>query len=211
MRNPFRRRPPVPPLSPEQVAKAAGLLPVREHALTPLEQQRAAFRASLVPATAENVAAALAPTWLESEEMRARERADREAREQREAERLRSTRIRYEIDLTAEQWLLLVKHGYEPLRNGVCELEGVEIDGHEPSDLDPFGGCMHCGRQDIYGTGEDGRPIRFDDDPEGAAFVACPTCGQPMRTCGDPAEGDGCGLDRCYQCQPAGTQPCDHK
>jgi hypothetical protein len=56
---------------------------------------------------------------------------------------------------------------YMPLRNGVCELEGVEIDGHEPSDLDPLGGCMWCGRQDIYGDGDDGQPLRFDNPGTG--------------------------------------------
>lgn len=168
---------------------------VHEAGSSPLEQQRAEIRASLAPATLENVLAAFAPARLSVEEMEARERADREAREQREQERLRRTRIRYEINLTAEQWLLLVKHGhdpllppngmrstephvvlhglligyvdgrpvYEPLRRGVCELEGVEIDGHEPSDLDPFGGCMHCGKQEIYGDDDDGRLIRYDE------------------------------------------------
>lgn len=184
MRNPFRRPPAEPPL-------------------TPLEQARIDFHARLVPATVENVTAALAPTRPDPEDMRARELAEREAREQRELERLRTTRIRYEIDLTAEQWLLLSKHGYdptlpangtrnrgpgvvhaqligrvedpaalyagatkpvyEPLRNGVCELEGVEIDGHEASDLDPFGGCMHCGKQEICGLDDFGRPIRYDN------------------------------------------------
>jgi hypothetical protein len=30
------------------------------------------------------------------------------------------------------------------LRNRVCTLDGVEIDGHEGSDLDPGGECLHC-------------------------------------------------------------------
>lgn len=42
------------------------------------------------------------------------------------------------------------------LRNRVCYLDGIEIDGHEPSDLDPNGGCIHCG---------DAEPPREDDDP----------------------------------------------
>lgn len=33
------------------------------------------------------------------------------------------------------------------LRNRVCQLDGVEVDGHVPSDLDPGGGCMHCGAE----------------------------------------------------------------
>lgn len=63
---------------------------------------------------------------------------------------------------------LLAKHGYDPdampcgttyrpatstyrniqgvlLRSYVCELEGVQIDGHEGSDLDPGStACIHC-------------------------------------------------------------------
>lgn len=31
------------------------------------------------------------------------------------------------------------------LRNRVCQLDGIEVDGHAPSDLDPGGGCLHCG------------------------------------------------------------------
>jgi len=31
------------------------------------------------------------------------------------------------------------------LRNWVCELDGIEIDGHEGSDLDPVStACIHC-------------------------------------------------------------------
>jgi hypothetical protein len=30
------------------------------------------------------------------------------------------------------------------LRNRVCYLDGIKIDGHEGSDLDPEGGCIHC-------------------------------------------------------------------
>lgn len=84
--------------------------------------------------------------------------------------------IHYTIDLTTEAWVALVRHGYDPslpprgvagpprgiegrviawdggkpiclpLRNRVCELDGVEVDGHESSDLDPHGDCIHCGR-----------------------------------------------------------------
>jgi hypothetical protein len=35
--------------------------------------------------------------------------------------------------------------GWPYLRNRVCYLDGVEIDGHEASDLDPLGSCIHCG------------------------------------------------------------------
>jgi hypothetical protein len=31
------------------------------------------------------------------------------------------------------------------LRNRVCQLDGIEVDGHAPSELDPGGGCMYCG------------------------------------------------------------------
>jgi hypothetical protein len=66
-----------------------------------------------------------------------------------------------------EAWHALARHGYDPdlpargvtgppaetitntvtgvtLRNRVCFLDGIEIDGHEVSDLDPNGGCIHC-------------------------------------------------------------------
>lgn len=86
------------------------------------------------------------------------------------------TRVRYWIDLSPEAWIALERHGYDPLlpprgvagppgrlkgtvcgwvdgepvylplRNRVCELGGIEIDGHETSDLDPGGSCIHCGR-----------------------------------------------------------------
>lgn len=68
--------------------------------------------------------------------------------------------------VTPEQREALVRHGYDPdlpprgvsgppgtiegahgvlLRNRVCELDGVEIDGHEGSDLDPGStSCIHC-------------------------------------------------------------------
>lgn len=70
--------------------------------------------------------------------------------------------------LSEEQKAALRRHGYNPdhvpsgasgppgppyksleglwLRHKVCELDGILIDGHEPSDLDPLGGCMHCGK-----------------------------------------------------------------
>lgn len=78
----------------------------------------------------------------------------------------------------AEREALLAKHGYPPdalprgvtgepgfsfvnrqgikLRNWVCVLEGVVMDGHEGSDLDPGGGCIMCQREwdDIYGDQE---------------------------------------------------------
>lgn len=79
-----------------------------------------------------------------------------------DADRLRSDGL-----FTDQQKRLLAKHGYEPaalprgvtgrpevtfrtrdgilLRNRVCELEGVIIDGHERSDLDPAStSCIHC-------------------------------------------------------------------
>lgn len=39
------------------------------------------------------------------------------------------------------------------LRNRICELDGILIDGHEASDLDPGGGCLHCDKEwsEIYG------------------------------------------------------------
>lgn len=77
-------------------------------------------------------------------------------------------------ELTAEQRELLIKHGYDPnaaaagiavnvrrgqkpdtwrgaynvlLRHRVCELDGILIDGHEGSDLDPGDPtCIHCGK-----------------------------------------------------------------
>ena len=83
-------------------------------------------------------------------------------------------RIRYTIDLSPEAWDALQRHGYDPrlpprgvagppgdvgtfvacvdgrdvrfpLRNRVCELDGIEVDGHEGSDLDPTStACIHC-------------------------------------------------------------------
>lgn len=72
-------------------------------------------------------------------------------------------------ELTAEQREALTRHGYDAdlpsrgvsgppgtitvrgddgdlrLRNRVCVLDGVEIDGHEGSDLDPGStSCIHC-------------------------------------------------------------------
>ena len=69
--------------------------------------------------------------------------------------------------LTEEQRAALVRHGYDSdlpprgvigppeqvtvaldgtrIRNRVCYLDGVEIDGHEGSDLDPAStACIHC-------------------------------------------------------------------
>jgi hypothetical protein len=68
--------------------------------------------------------------------------------------------------MNAEQRAALARHGYDPdlpargvsgppgtirgangvlLRNHVCELDGIEIDGHEGSDLDPGStSCIHC-------------------------------------------------------------------
>jgi hypothetical protein len=67
----------------------------------------------------------------------------------------------------------LVRHGYDPdarpsgaigdppatwrgwndvlLRQHVCELDGIEIDGHVDSDLDPGGGCMYCLHVEVWG------------------------------------------------------------
>ena len=84
-------------------------------------------------------------------------------------------KVTYTIHLTPEAWLALKRHGYNPalpprgvsgppgelggyriknvdgepfyfpLRNHVCELDGVEVDGHERSDLDPSStSCIHC-------------------------------------------------------------------
>ena len=74
-----------------------------------------------------------------------------------------------------EQLGALKRHGYNPLavpcgtrydkpedvyvnsggimlRGRVCRLDGINIDGHEASDLWPADGCIHCGRDwaDIY-------------------------------------------------------------
>jgi hypothetical protein len=69
--------------------------------------------------------------------------------------------------LTEDQRAALARHGYDPdlpprgvtgppdevtngahgirLRNRVCELDGIEIDGHAGSDLDPGStSCIHC-------------------------------------------------------------------
>lgn len=70
-------------------------------------------------------------------------------------------------------------------RERICELDGVEIDGHEASDLDPWGGCIHCGKEEIYGDDHlddecsdcqqgdgvhrPGCPALGDDDPEADA------------------------------------------
>lgn len=71
------------------------------------------------------------------------------------------------LRITPEAMEALRRHGYAPgiaprgvggdtsvfisgdiyLRNRVCALDGVEVDGHEGSDLDPNGGCMHCGKE----------------------------------------------------------------
>lgn len=69
-------------------------------------------------------------------------------------------------ELTTEQRDALRRHGYDPdlpprgisgppdvihtirgdLRNHVCALDGIEIDGHESSDLDPRDDvCIQCG------------------------------------------------------------------
>lgn len=94
-------------------------------------------------------------------------------------------RIRYTIDLSPEAWMALERHGYDPtlpprgvtgppgrikgvnyftddgvvympLRNRVCQLDGIEVDGHEGSDLDNGGECIHCGR-DLF---------EFDDEDD---------------------------------------------
>jgi hypothetical protein len=71
--------------------------------------------------------------------------------------------------LSEEQKDALRRHGYNPdhvpcgasgppdrsyksidgvwLRYRVCELDGIEIEGHAPSDLDPLGPCLHCGKE----------------------------------------------------------------
>jgi hypothetical protein len=73
--------------------------------------------------------------------------------------------------LSDEQKGALRRHGYNPdypprgnvgrpdsnyqgadgvwLRPRVCYLDGIEIDGHEASDLDPLGSCIHC-RVDLF-------------------------------------------------------------
>jgi hypothetical protein len=71
--------------------------------------------------------------------------------------------------LSDEQTDALRRHGYNPdypprgsggaadsnyktldggwTRPRVCFLDGIEIEGHEPSDLDPLGPCIHCGEE----------------------------------------------------------------
>lgn len=71
--------------------------------------------------------------------------------------------------LNQKQREALSRHGYDPdalpsgisggaprtwrgyndvlLRQHVCDLDGIEIDGHEGSDLDLGGGCMHCRKE----------------------------------------------------------------
>jgi hypothetical protein len=87
-------------------------------------------------------------------------------------------RVYYTVDLSPEAWVALKRHGYNPalpprgvsgppgefggftmgfvggepfrfpMRNRVCELDGVAVDGHEGSDLDPGStSCIHCGYQ----------------------------------------------------------------
>lgn len=51
-------------------------------------------------------------------------------------------RVSYAKEPIGRSW-----HGWPYLRNHVCELDGVEIDGHEMSDLDAIGPgsqCLHC-------------------------------------------------------------------
>jgi hypothetical protein len=153
---------------------------------------RAAIATGLVPATPATVAAALYPPPLPAEDLDRIRAAERERRALAELDRMRTERVRYTIDYTREQWLVLVRHGIDPTRplyveggltvvgtvppaqgkgfrvvdvprrDRVCELDGVEIDGHEVSDLDPCGGCLYCGKEDIYGVILDDP----DDDPE---------------------------------------------
>lgn len=89
--------------------------------------------------------------------------------------------ITYTIDLSPEAWVALERHGYDPLlpprgvagppgridgafmgrvgdrrvhiplRNRVCFLDGIEVDGHEGSDLDPNStACIHCDYEGPY-------------------------------------------------------------
>ena len=85
--------------------------------------------------------------------------------------------LQEQADLTPGQREALIRHGYDAdalacgttyrpptrtwpltveldkylpgtmLRSHVCMLDGVLIDGHEGSDLDPGGGCIHCRRE----------------------------------------------------------------
>jgi hypothetical protein len=58
------------------------------------------------------------------------------------------------------------------LRNRVCQLDGIEVDGHAPSDLDPGGGCLYCGAD-----------LGADDDRHGcdASFVTAVSFPRPWR------------------------------
>jgi hypothetical protein len=89
-----------------------------------------------------------------------------------------SERVRYTVDLSPEAWVALQRHGYNPalpprgvsgppgelggftmglvggepfrfpMRNWVCALDGIEVDGHEGSDLDSGStSCIYCGYQ----------------------------------------------------------------
>jgi hypothetical protein len=51
-------------------------------------------------------------------------------------------RVSYQTEPLGEGW-----PGWPYLRNHVCELDGIQIDGHEMGDLDPVGPgstCLHC-------------------------------------------------------------------
>jgi hypothetical protein len=49
--------------------------------------------------------------------------------------------------VTGDPSLSFINHEGILLRNRVCYLDGIRIDGHEGSDLDPGGGCMHCSNE----------------------------------------------------------------
>jgi hypothetical protein len=175
---------PVDPLSAARDEIATGLVPAT----------RETVGAALYP-----------PPALPEEDLARIHQGDRERRALAELDRMRTEHVRYVIDYTREQWLTLVRHGIDPThplyvdggltvvgtvppaqgngflvvdvprRKRVCELDGVEIDGHAPSDLDPCGGCLYCGKEDIYGDedylAED--PEEREPDP---LSVECPTC-----------------------------------
>jgi hypothetical protein len=141
-------------------------------------------------------AALYSPPALPEEDLARIRQGERERRALAELDRMRTERVHYVIDWTREQWLALVRHGIDPThplhvdggltvvgtvppaqgngfrvvdvprRKRVCELDGVEIDGHEVSDLDPHGGCLYCGKEDIYGDDD----YYLDDDPEERAL-----------------------------------------
>lgn len=73
-----------------------------------------------------------------------------------------------------ETWMSAGQHQVL-LRYRVCVLDGVLIDGHEASDLDPGGGCIHCGKEPDDGDREPLQEVR------GSGRVTVRTTFEPWR------------------------------